>query len=174
MQMKRITRDRLTVALLLLPSIWGFPQDTLAQSRAKPNVVLQISHQGIVYGGAFSADGVHVVTGGKDGTVKVWEVATGRLLRTIDAHSLMVVTVAVSPDGAYIVSGGFDDQVKLWHAVTGEHLRTFAGHKGTIRSVVFSPDGRWVLSASNDATVKLWDSATGNLVRTFDGHPACV
>lgn len=92
--------------------------------------------------GAFAPDGARVVSGGLDGTAKLWDVATGALLFQ---HSVYVYSVAFSPGDARVVSAGgdFDNNdctAKLWHAATGALLRSFIGHTGRIRSVVFSPE----------------------------------
>jgi WD40 repeat protein len=106
--------------------------------------------------------------------VRVWDVATGALERTLDADPHGVSTVAFSPDGRRAISGGVDTTVKLWDVATGALLRTLKGHKNHVKSVAFSPDGRRVLSGSEDGTLKLWDAATGKLLRTFEGHSEAV
>jgi WD40 repeat protein len=109
-----------------------------------------------------------------DKTVKVWDAASGRELRTLSGHTGGVVSVAFSPDGKTIVSGSRDDTVKLWDTASGRELRTLSGHTGSVDSVAFSPDGKTVVSGSVDDTVKLWDAASGGELRTLSGHTAGV
>jgi WD40 repeat protein len=130
----------------------------------------------------FSPDGARVVLGkgrmfGRDDAIKLWDTATGKLLRSFDGPDptavippppMWVYSVAFAPDGVRLVSGEWN--VELWDAATGKLLRTFAGHDKPVNSVAFSPDGRRVLSGSSDNTMKLWDVATGTLLRTFEGH----
>lgn len=56
-----------------------------------------------------------IVSGGsRDGTIKIWDLATGKLLRTLTGHSEVVLSVAISPDGQTIVSGSDDKTIKIW------------------------------------------------------------
>jgi hypothetical protein len=145
-----------------------------AQDRPKIEVVPIISHTQPVYSVAFSPDGARVLSGSGDNTMKLWDAATGGLLRTFEGHSSFVISVAFSPDGARVLSGSHDKTLKLWDAATGQLLRTFEGHSSFVISVAFSPDGARVLSGSHDKTLKLWDAATGGLLRTFEGHSSGV
>jgi hypothetical protein len=106
--------------------------------------------------------------------MKLWEVTTGRELRTFEGHSGYVESVAFSPDGRYALSGTVDGTMKLWEVATGREIRTFEGYFGYVESVAFSPDGRYALSGSRDKTLKLWEVATGKGIRTFEGHSESV
>jgi hypothetical protein len=93
---------------------------------------------------------------GTENTIELWELTTGKRLRSIERYPNIVWSVAFSPDGRAIVSGEERETAKLWEAATGKELRTFAGHTSDIRSVAFSPSGKVIASASDDGTVKLW------------------
>ena len=120
---------------------------------------------------AFAPDGATLASAGDDGTVKLWDPATGHELRTLTGHQGGVSAVAFAPDGATLASAGNDGTVKLWDPATGRQLRTLTGHRGWVAAVAFAPDGATLASAGDDGTVKLWDPATGHELRTLTGHP---
>lgn len=72
-----------------------------------------------------SPDGKHLISGADDQTVKIWELETGRLIRTLQGHSDAISSVAISPDGKKIASSSDDKTVKLWDVETGNLLQTF-------------------------------------------------
>src|SRR5437016_6843609 len=79
-------------------------------------------------------------------TLRLWDVKSGRALRTFDGHSAGILSVAFSPDGRRVLSGAEDKVLRLWDAESGRALHIFEGHSAGILSVAFSPDGRRVLS----------------------------
>ncbi len=105
---------------------------------------------------AFSPDGEMLASGARDGTVNLWRVADGSLLRTLAGHTDWVLSVAFSPDGKTLVSGAADGTVNLWRVADGSLLRTLEGHTGGVDSVAFSSDGETLASGSRDGTVRLW------------------
>ncbi|MDQ3744660.1 MAG: caspase family protein, partial [Acidobacteriota bacterium] len=127
-----------------------------------------------VYAVAFSPDKRWFATGNKDKTIRVWEVSTGRRVRTLTGHTGWVTSLAFSPDSRWLASASLSGAVKLWDNETGREARTLEGHAESVNAVAFSPDGKTLASASGDSTVKLWDVANGQTLRTLNGHTAEV
>jgi len=103
--------------------------------------------------------------------IKLWDIETGKCIRTFEGHQEEVESVAFSPDGKLILSGSYDDTIRLWDIKTGRCLRVFVGHQEGVNSVCFSPDGRYALSGSSDNTIKSYGilrlgSALGHLKDT--------
>jgi hypothetical protein len=122
-------------------------------------------HNGGVRSVAFSPDGRLLASGSDDGTVKLWDVATGQEVRTLSGHTDSVLSVAFSPDGRLLASGSWDKTVKLWDVGVATkdfssppEVRTLRGAGGVL-SLAFSPDGRLLASGSADGAVKLWNVA---------------
>ena len=151
-------RVALLLAFLACPLL---AEGVQAQSKSKVEIVSQIPHSMEVNTVAFSPEGSRVVSGSGDGTLKLWEAQSGRLIRTLEVHAA-VAAVAFSLDGVRVLSGNWDNTVKLWDAATGELVRSFVGHSAYVHSVAFSPDGRHVVSGSSDKTLKLWESPAGS------------
>ncbi|MBL1179279.1 WD40 repeat domain-containing protein, partial [Pantanalinema sp. GBBB05] len=89
-------------------------------------------------------------------TVKLWDVGSGRLIRTLTGHSSYVNSVEFSPDSKTLASSSGDKTVKLWEVDSGKLIRTLTGHSSAIYSVGFSPDGKTLASSSEDKTTMLW------------------
>jgi WD40 repeat protein len=118
-----------------------------------------------VHWAVFSPDERRVLTGhgspsengASQGTVRLWDVETGKLIRSMDGHTGAISCVAFSPDGRYAASSSHDQTVRLWDVETGRELHSFVGHQGIVERVAFSPDGQRLLSSSVDQTLRLWE-----------------
>jgi WD40 repeat protein len=140
----------------------------------KAEIVPNVGHTFFVKSVTFAPDGRTVLSGGHDTIVRLWDVKSGRLVRSFAAHSQPVNTVAFSPDGRIALSGSVDKAVNVWDVLTGQLLRKFTEHSQGIDQVVFSPDGRIAISATGKE-LKRWDTASGKVIQTFPiDHLTCL
>jgi WD40 repeat protein len=105
-----------------------------------------------------------------DGTVKLWNTRSGKVLRSISANPHGVNSVAFSPDGHLLAIPGDNGTVKIWDAGSGKVVQTLLGHAGGLWSVAFLPDGRHVASAGTGKVVRIADLRTGHIIHELEGH----
>ncbi|MDX6613966.1 MAG: hypothetical protein QOD75_3152 [Blastocatellia bacterium] len=160
--------------LLLLPSVVVFAQKPeLADT---PELVVQTEHTSYVWSVVFSPESRLLASasdaGVDDGTIKLWEVATGRELRTLAGHGLSILQIAFGPEGKTIA--GTDGRfIRLWDTASGNEILTIQGGD-RFWSVAFSPDGKTLASGNTDGTIQLWEVASGRELRTLNAHSGGV
>ncbi len=123
----------------------------------------------MVHTAAYSPDGRSIVSGSRDGTVKIWDTASGKCVSTFEGHKSDVTSASYAPDGKYVVSGSRDSTVKIWDTASGKCVRTLEGHRGEVTAVAYAPDGKGIVSGGMDKTIKIWDVLMGKCLRTLEG-----
>lgn len=142
-------------------------------------------HTSLVLSADFSPDEQTIVSVSQDKTVWLWDVATGKLLKTfladnpdtaevLEGHSDVVWTVACHPDGKHVISAGFDKRAILWDTETGAIVHVFEGHTDGITAVAITRDGRYLFIGSWDRLVIQWEIDTGTEVRRFAAHTGWI
>jgi WD40 repeat protein len=150
---------------------WKFASDAATKSFQHPNLVDAV---------AFNSAGTQLATGCHDGSVRIWDIAKGMVLKEIKAHAITVPTpqpaavycLAWTSDGKQVISGGLDGSAKLWDATAGTLVKEFKaynekdspkGHREAVFCVALSPDGKTLATGSSDHSVKLWNVADGTV-----------
>ena len=158
----------------------------------------QMGHSAGVSSVSFSSDGKHILSCSYDGTIKLWDAAKKRELRTFNGHLSAVYAASFSPDGKTIVSASTGGSIKLWDTDTSLEIRNF-GNKFELKwpdvelpngqSVTFSPDGKYIAANywSNEydykyednyngyyRAVKIWNVATGLETMEFSGETGYI
>ena len=154
---------------------WGAQTQALAARRKLPALInkwplpdlphpaLQralTGHTGPVRAVAIAPDGTWLATGGDDGSVRIWDPATGEL--DISATG-GIRAVAFAPDGTWLATGGDDGSVRIWDPATGQQRAALTGHTGYVSAVAIAPDGTWLATAGGDRSVRIWDPATAGI-----------
>lgn len=116
---------------------------------------------------AFSADSRFIVSGSDDKTLRLWDVATGSSIKTLNGHTNYVFCVNFNPHSNMIVSGSFDETVRLWDVKSGKCLKVLPAHSDPVTAVDFNRDGSLIVSSSYDGLCRIWDSGTGHCMKTL-------
>lgn len=127
-------------------------------------------HQGPVYDAVFSPDGKKAISTGADGSLRLWDIRTGKELRRLDGHVGRVWSVVFSPDGRRVVSGGFDGSVRVWDLASGREIKRLPGHQDYVRGVAISNDGKTVVSVGDDRLGRVFHVDSGKEVGQLKGH----
>jgi serine/threonine protein kinase len=131
------------------------------------------NHDDVVYGVTFSPDGSQIASVSDDQTIRLWNAATGELLRTFSGHADQLYAPRFTPDGARLVTASQAGVVKIWDLATGV-AHELTGHTDVVVGIDVSRDGQFLASASDDMTVRLWDADSGEALREFHGHTDMV
>jgi WD repeat-containing protein 61 len=90
-----------------------------------------------------SPDGKTVASGAIDGMLKLFDIETGKLSRTLEGHAMSIRSIAFSPDSKYLITGSDDCHIRVYDlskADSSEPIATLSGHGSWVLSVAFSPN----------------------------------
>ena len=121
---------------------------------------------------AYSPGGNQLAFGNTDASIRLWDLVTGRSIRSLGLTDYSDYSLAYGPDGRRLASAG-KSAINLWHTATGRRLLTLRIHNSPVsRAVVaYSPDGKQLAAGTSDSggDINLWDTATGRHLRTLSG-----
>jgi len=125
-------------------------------------------HKGAVWGVALNSDASRVATGAADFTAKLWDAATGEVLRGFQ-HKHIVKAVDFSPDTSLLLTGSNEKVLRVFDLAQADaEPQLFTGHTSGIKKVMFLPGAQQVVSCGDDKTLRIWDLRTGQATRTVE------
>jgi len=123
---------------------------------------------------AFTPDGNTLAAGAADGSLFLFRVSDGKLLRTLAGHTGIVLAVEFISSGRTLLSASADQTARLWNVSSGGMQRLINGLSYGVLSAAFSPDGKLLAWGTRDNSVRLYRISDGSLASTLQGHTGPV
>jgi WD40 repeat protein len=136
-------------------------------SSGKLIVEIKNAHSDTIYGVCFAPDGKMLASCGADKFVKVFEVPSGKFVKSFEGHTHHVLDVGWKGDGKFLASAGADNAIKVWDFERGEQTRTMNGHAKQITRLLFVGATPQIVTCSGDQTVRMWNVDNGGTTRQF-------
>ena len=143
-------------------TIWDVQKQTLIRE-------IKDAHSDTVFGLEFSRDDQRLLSGAADKFVKMFEVATGKHLKSFEGHTHHVLDVSWKADGSSVASAGADNAIKVWNVETGEQRRTIGGYSKQVTSIAYIGVGDNLISCGGDKSVRFHTASNGRNYRSFSG-----
>jgi WD40 repeat protein len=152
--------------------IYDFPQ--LLASAQNPAIKVAhtqelLGHTNWVFSVNHSPDGSQLASASADGTVRIWDLATGEAVHVL-SHPHWAIRTIFSPDGRRLVVSGLSAQIYVWDLTSGQLIQTLTGHTDWVWSIASTVDGSTLISAGEDRTIRVWDLTTGVCTTVFRAH----
>ena len=115
-----------------------------------------------------------LISGGHDDMIKMWDVATGGLIKQFAGHGDWVYDICLSADEKYIYSASLDKTIKVWDIASGKQIATLKGHTDGVVSLDISKDGKYLASAGLGKEIIIWDLNTKTAIKNFPAHDLTI
>jgi len=168
-----------------IPGIGGqavvLEAESLRSSRSQPTVLQRVEgHSDILYSAVISPDGQRLATAGYDRVIRIWDVASGSMIRSLEGHNGAVYDLDFDDTGNVLASASADETIKIWRIDTGERLDTLGQCEAEQYVVRFDSARGLVLAAGADRRVRAWQilskekGTVSPMVRAVFAHEAPV
>jgi len=145
---------------------------TLIVKSQSIETIIQKGHELAVLVVAVSPDSNYVATGSRDKSAKLWELSTGREVRSFLGHQFSVNSLAFSSDGKYLITGNGDQTAKVWEVATGKEILSVHPDKERLTDVVFDPKGKFFVTVGFGRKAIVWEFPSKKKLKEFpaDGY----
>lgn len=138
-----------------------------ALERFDPRITLSLTTKAPgIYDSAIAPDNRLLAVGGSDGLLRLWDLGSGKEVRTFKGHTKYIRSVAYSPDGKWIASGSGDATVRLWDVNSGKELKSFKLSK-SVWAVTFDTSGKNLLVIQLGGEALLLDAVSGKTLKKW-------
>ncbi|KAI8972769.1 WD40-repeat-containing domain protein [Pilobolus umbonatus] len=121
---------------------------------------------------AVASHGNTLVSGSYDSTVRVWNIAKGRLIHLLEGHTHKVYSIVIDAERNHCMSGSMDSTVRIWDLATGNCLRKLEGH--TVLVGLLGLTDKYLVSAAADSILRVWSPETGICHHALAGHGSSI
>ena len=161
------------IALLSLQSMktqYTLEGDAALAAAARLDYPVKTFNQaGPVWSATFSPDGMYILVGDDNKTVKLWDVQSGQELRRFPGHAAMF-----TKDGKHILTQSFGEDIRMWDAATGQEVYQITVDTRGRPMIAYSNDGKTLWTSSGDRTIRRWDAASGKELGVFLEKPEMI
>ncbi len=122
---------------------------------------------------ALALDSSKLIAGCANGTLKIWDLSSGKSIKNWRGHDQPINYIVITPDEAKIISASEDCTIKVWDVDNGTRNFPLEGHQAEINAIAVTPDGEKAIAAFDDSTIQVWSLTTGEDItpRELSNHP---
>lgn len=117
---------------------------------------------------SIAPDGKSLATASSNGSIRIWNIATGITIALLEGHRDKISNLAFSPDAQLLASASWDGTVRIWDVAEGRILISLGEQGVSVSSVQFSPDGQILFTRSLNGIIRQWDLKSGRLLQVIE------
>lgn len=133
-----------------------------------------LSHSSEITAVLWRADGTEILTGDKEGVIRLWDVDQGRVRFFFQEHTESINDLSWNHDETLFVSSSRDNRMIVWDSLTGREVVQLTSHTDEVNTALWSSDNQHIVSVSDDATIRVWNPFLGSEGASLIGHTASI